>query len=95
MRRRWSQLYQPRGNQFLQILFDGHTHVDKQECVHLTLFRKTRKTWLFTGHLYVVKDSTYAVKKCTMNLSKKTGVNLWKTSTSCSSLSNFLTAIGF
>ena len=24
----------------------------------------------FTGHLYVVKDSTYAVKKCTMNLPK-------------------------
>ncbi|MEG2514234.1 MAG: DUF5686 family protein, partial [Bacteroidaceae bacterium] len=29
----------------------------------------------FTGHLYVLADSTYAVKKCTMNLPKKTGVN--------------------
>ena len=29
----------------------------------------------FTGHLYVVKDSTYAVKKAIMNLPKKTGVN--------------------
>jgi len=29
----------------------------------------------FTGHLYILKDSTYAVKKCIMNLPKKTGVN--------------------
>ena len=29
----------------------------------------------FTGHLYVLNDSTYAVQKCTMNLPKKTGVN--------------------
>lgn len=49
--------------------------VDRQECVHLTFVPQNSQDFGFTGHLYVVKDSTYAVKKCTMNLPKKTGVN--------------------
>ena len=49
--------------------------VAKQECVHLTFVPQNPQDFGFTGHLYVVKDSTYAVKKCTMNLPKKTGVN--------------------
>ena len=43
--------------------------------VHLTFVPQNPQDFGFTGHLYVVKDSTYAVKKCTMNLPKKTGVN--------------------
>ncbi|MDR1005146.1 MAG: DUF5686 and carboxypeptidase regulatory-like domain-containing protein [Prevotellaceae bacterium] len=49
--------------------------VDRQECVHLTFVPENSQDIGFTGHLYVVKDSTYAVKKCTMKLPKKTGVN--------------------
>lgn len=49
--------------------------VDKRECVHLTFVPQNSQDFGFTGHLYVVKDSTYAVKKCTMKLPKKTGVN--------------------
>ncbi len=49
--------------------------VDKQECVHLTFVPQNPQDFGFTGHLYVVNDSTYAVKKATMNLPKKTGVN--------------------
>ncbi|MCD8182131.1 MAG: DUF5686 and carboxypeptidase regulatory-like domain-containing protein [Bacteroides sp.] len=49
--------------------------VDKQECVHLTFVPQNSQDFGFTGHLYVVKDSTYAVKKCVMNLPKKTDVN--------------------
>ena len=49
--------------------------VDKQECVHLTFVPQNSQDFGFTGHLYVVKDSTYAVKKAVMNLPKKTGVN--------------------
>ncbi len=49
--------------------------VDKQECVHLTFVPQNSQDFGFTGHLYVAYDSTYAVKKCTMNLPKKTGVN--------------------
>lgn len=49
--------------------------VDRNECVHLTFVPQNSQDFGFTGHLYVLKDSTYAVKKCTMNLPKKTGVN--------------------
>ena len=49
--------------------------VDKQECVHLTFVPQNPQDFGFTGHLYVVKDSTYAVKKATMKLPKKTGGN--------------------
>lgn len=45
--------------------------VDRQECVHLTFVPQNSQDFGFTGHLYVVKDSTYAVKKCTMNLPKR------------------------
>lgn len=49
--------------------------VDKDTCVHLTFVPQNSQDFGFTGHLYVLKDSTYAVKKATMNLPKKTGVN--------------------
>lgn len=49
--------------------------VDKDECVHLTFVPQNSQDFGFTGHLYVIKDSSYAVKKCIMNLPKKTGVN--------------------
>lgn len=49
--------------------------VDKDECVHLTFVPQNSQDFGFTGHLYVIKDSSYAVKKCVMNLPKKTGVN--------------------
>ena len=45
--------------------------VDKRECVHLTFVPQNSQDFGFTGHLYVLKDSTYAVQKCTMNLPKK------------------------
>lgn len=49
--------------------------VDRQECVHLTFVPQNSQDFGFTGHLYVVNDSSYAVKRCTMNLPKRTGVN--------------------
>lgn len=49
--------------------------VDKDTCVHLTFVPQNPQDFGFTGHLYVLKDSTYALKKATMNLPKKTGVN--------------------
>lgn len=49
--------------------------VDKHECVHLTFVPQNSQDFGFTGHLYVVNDSTYAIKKCQMNLPKNTGVN--------------------
>lgn len=49
--------------------------VDRDTCVHLTFVPQNSQDFGFTGHLYVLKDSTYAVKRATMNLPKKTGVN--------------------
>lgn len=49
--------------------------VDKDTCVHLTFVPQNPQDFGFTGHLYVLKDSTYALKRATMNLPKKTGVN--------------------
>lgn len=49
--------------------------VNRQECVHLTFVPQNSQDFGFTGHLYIVNDSSYAVKRCTMNLPKKTGVN--------------------
>lgn len=50
-------------------------YVEKYKCIHLTFVPQNSQDFGFTGHLYVLNDSTYAVKKCTMNLPKKTGVN--------------------
>lgn len=51
------------------------TFVDKDKCFHLTFVPNNSQDFGFTGHLYVLADSSYAVKKCTMNLPKKSGVN--------------------
>jgi hypothetical protein len=51
------------------------TYVDKDKCFHLTFVPNNSQDFGFTGHLYILADSSYAVKRCTMNLPKKTGVN--------------------
>ncbi len=51
------------------------TFVDKDKCFHLTFVPNNSQDFGFTGHLYVLTDSSYTVKKCTMNLPKKSGVN--------------------
>ena len=51
------------------------TFVDKDKCFHLTFVPNNSQDFGFTGHLYVLADSSYTVKKCTMNLPKNSGVN--------------------
>ncbi len=51
------------------------TYVDKDKCFHLSFVPNNPQDFGFTGHLYVLADSSYTVKKCTMNLPKKSGVN--------------------
>lgn len=51
------------------------TYVDKDRCFHLSFVPNNPQDFGFTGHLYVLADSSYTVKKCTMNLPKKSGVN--------------------
>ena len=60
---------------FYQYYLEDTIHVDGTECIHLSFVPQNPQDFGFTGHLYVAKDSTYAVKRATMNLPKKTGVN--------------------
>lgn len=49
--------------------------VDSDSCIHLTFVPQNSQDFGFAGHLYVMNDSSYRVKKCMMTLPKKTGVN--------------------
>ena len=44
-------------------------------CVDLTFVPFNSESFGFTGHLYILADSTYRVKECTLNLPKKTDIN--------------------
>ena len=49
--------------------------VDGDRCIDLSFVPHNSQDFGFTGHLFVLDDSTYAVKKCILNLPKNTGVN--------------------
>lgn len=51
------------------------TYVEKDKCFHLTFVPNNSQDFGFTGQLYVLADSTYRVKKCKLNLPKKTDIN--------------------
>ena len=63
------------GIAFYKYYLEDTLMVDGHECVHLTFVPQNSQDFGFTGHLYVQRDSTYAVRRCTMNLPKNTGVN--------------------
>ena len=63
------------GIAFYKYYLEDTVMVDGHECVHLTFVPQNSQDFGFTGHLYVQHDSTYAVRRCTMNLPKNTGVN--------------------
>ncbi len=50
-------------------------YVEKDKCFHLSFVPQNSQDFGFTGHLYVLADSSYMVKKCMMQLPKHTGVN--------------------
>ncbi|MBQ8607384.1 MAG: carboxypeptidase-like regulatory domain-containing protein [Bacteroidaceae bacterium] len=49
--------------------------VEQDTCYHLTFVPQNSQDIGFTGHLYIMADSSYQVKKCTMSLPKESGVN--------------------
>ena len=49
--------------------------VESDSCIHLTFVPMNSQDFGFSGHLYIVKDSSYQVKMCRMTLPQKTGVN--------------------
>ncbi len=49
--------------------------VDNDRCIHLTFVPQNAQDFGFTGHLYVLDDSTYRIKRVKLNLPKNTNVN--------------------
>lgn len=50
-------------------------YVERDKCIHLTFVPQNSQDLGFTGHIYIMADSSYIVRRCTMNLPKNTGVN--------------------
>lgn len=50
-------------------------YVEKDKCFHLTFVPNNSQDFGFTGHLYIMADSTFRLKQCVLNLPKKTDVN--------------------
>ena len=51
------------------------TYVEHDKCFHLSFVPNNSQDFGFTGHLYIMADSTYRLKQCVLNLPKKTDVN--------------------
>ncbi|MDO4949827.1 MAG: DUF5686 family protein, partial [Bacteroidales bacterium] len=63
------------GIAFYRYFIMDTVYVQQDKCIHLSFVPNNSRDVGFTGHLYVLADSTYRVKHCTLNLPKKTGVN--------------------
>lgn len=61
--------------QFYRYFIMDTLDVDNEKCFHLTFVPNNSQDFGFTGHLYVKADSSYQVKRCTLNLPKKSDVN--------------------
>ena len=75
LQRRFTSPISKDGISFYKYYIMDTVRIDRDSLIHLTFVPQNSQDFGFTGHLYVMKDSTYAVKKCTMNLPKNTGVN--------------------
>ena len=75
LKRRFTSPISRAGISFYKYYIMDTIKVDRDSCIHLTFVPQNSQDFGFTGHLYVIKDSTYAVKKCTMNLPRNSGVN--------------------
>ena len=60
---------------FYQFFIMDTIRVEQDSCIHLTFVPQNSQDFGFTGHIYILNDSSYAVKKCVMNLPHQTGVN--------------------
>lgn len=52
--------------------------IAQDSCIHLYFSPNNQQDFGFSGHLYILKDSTYRVKRCELQLPLKTGVNFVK-----------------
>lgn len=75
MKRRFVSPISDGATSFYKFYLMDTLQVNNDRCIHLSFVPNNSQDFGFTGHLYVLADSSFAVKRCTMNLPKKTGVN--------------------
>lgn len=63
------------GINFYKFYIMDTVYVDKEKCFHLSFVPNNPQDFGFTGHLYILADSTYRVKESQLNLPKKTDIN--------------------
>ena len=63
------------GIRFYKFYIMDTVYVERDKCFHLSFVPNNSQDFGFTGHLYILADSTYRVKKCQLNLPKKTDIN--------------------
>lgn len=63
------------GINFYKFYIMDTVYVDKEKCFHLSFVPNNPQDFGFTGHLYILADSTYRVKESLLNLPKKTDIN--------------------
>lgn len=60
---------------FYQYFIMDTLMVDNERCYELSFVPQNPQDFGFTGHLYVLADGTYGVKRCVINLPIRTSVN--------------------
>lgn len=63
------------GIRFYKYYIMDTVYVERDKCFHLTFVPNNSQDFGFTGHLYILADSTFRVKQCEMNLPKKSDIN--------------------
>ncbi|MBR1785651.1 MAG: carboxypeptidase-like regulatory domain-containing protein [Paludibacteraceae bacterium] len=79
MNRFISPLSSSMGNAYYHYYIMDTLIVEDVECIDLAFVPVNSESMAFTGHLYVANDSTYAVRKCEINVSPKINMNWVKT----------------
>lgn len=63
------------GIRFYKFYIMDTVYVERDKCFHLTFVPNNSQDFGFTGHLYILADSTFRIKQSTLNLPKKTDIN--------------------
>lgn len=60
---------------FYRFYINDTIMLDNEKCFHMTFVPNNSRDFGFTGHLYILADSSYQLKRCVLNLPKKSDVN--------------------
>ncbi len=60
---------------FYRFYIQDTVKVEKDSCIHLHFLPNNQQDFGFRGDLYILKDSTYHVRRCELTLPKQTTVN--------------------